>query len=75
MKQYYLRWILHKVFGNNPLAQFMDIHTDGANWSCALVDKINNQVYVCTFTPIESIKVVAGDNVPNSADELLERNK
>lgn len=65
---YYLSWILKKVFGGNPCAEFTNPQQSNGGWVCLLTDKVNGQEYVCTFTPVElKTKVV----MPDTADQFL----
>lgn len=63
MKLFYLSWILRKVFANSPIAEFSSPIQSGNGWNCTLTDKINWQVYVCRFEPIETEKVVIPDTI------------
>lgn len=72
MKEYYLRWILHKLFAGNPCAEFTSPVQSGKGWVCVLKDNVNGQEYLATFIPIESVKVVlAKQECPDTADQFL----
>lgn len=54
MKEYFIRYILRKVFNNSPYAVLSEIHQSGKGWVTVLTDSENGQEYLVTLVPIES---------------------
>jgi hypothetical protein len=69
MKIWHFTILLIDAFKNHPWAEVKQIRQCPDGWAFVIVDKANNDEYVCVAYPVRSQKIV----VPDTADQLIQR--
>jgi hypothetical protein len=70
MKMFYISFIFHKLFKNNPVVSLSGWRQTTDGWEGVVTDKINNDAYRLIAIPIKSEKHVA----PETYNQLFNLN-